>query len=376
MGATDQDTKSFIADLKAGRAVPTAEQGAAAGLTAVNATEKTNGPTFANQRPRMAQSDIGRVAYLFKGHPMAMLNLLWQTAQNSTGPKTEERSIARAQLVGMLSALGAVGGIMGLPMMQQVAMLHDYFWAEDDEPDFETKVRILAGERGAFGMLDFLLGVKVSNRLALGDAVYRPAMGSETDAPIFKFVEGVGGPVVGLALKYTSPRTIAHLDEGRYDRFLESILPSAAANVARAWRYGTDGIENLRGDLMVDDIGPFHIGAQAFGFMPTVYAQQLAKNSVGTRINNAIESRVQRLLRKRNKAIMDGDIAALRQAEEEIREFQKRHPGRIDRGTLDSSIRSFRDRTAKTNYGLYVPPRNQAYIEGILDDIGRPTAFD
>ena len=376
MGATDQDTKAFIADLKAGRAVPTAEQGAAAGLAAVNATEKTNGPTFANQRPRMAQSDVGRVAYLFKGHPLAMMNLLWQTAQNSTGPKTEERSIARAQLVGMLSALGAVGGIMGMPMMQQVAMLHDYFWAEDDEPDFETKVRILAGERGAFGMLDFLLGVKVSNRLALGDAVYRPAMGSETDAPIFKFIEGAGGPVVGLALKYTSPRTMEHFSEGRYDRFLESILPSAAANVARAFRYSTDGIENLRGDLMVDDIGPFHIGAQAFGFMPTVYAQQLAKNSVGTRINNAIESRVQRLLRKRNKAIMDGDITALREAEEQIREFQQRHPGRIDRGTLDSSIRSFRDRTAKTNYGLYVPPRNQAYIEGILSEIGRPTAFD
>jgi hypothetical protein len=376
MGATAQDTKAFIADLKAGRKVPTAEQGAAAGLAAVNITEKTNGPTFASQRPRMAQSDVGRVAYLFKGHPFAMLNLLWQTAERSLGSKTPDRSIARAQLTGMLSALGALSGIMGLPMMQQVAMLHDLLWAEDDEPDFETKVRILAGEQGAFGLLDFLLGVKVSNRLGLGDAIYRPALGSETDAPLLKMLEGFGGPVLGLLMKYSSPRTWAHYNEGRYDRFVEALLPSAAANLARAWRYGNEGIENMRGNILVDDIGPFHIGAQMLGFMPTVYAQRLAMNSLGTRINNAIETKVSRLLQRRNKAIMDGDTAALRDAEAAIREFQQRHPGRIDRDTLNSSIRAFRDRTAQTNYGLYIPQRNRAYIEGILDDIGSPTMYE
>jgi hypothetical protein len=377
MGDTRSDINAFIADLEAGAVRPTPEQANAAAAEALTMSEKANGPMLASMGPRASINDFGRVVYLFKRHPLAMMNLMFQTAGRSFAPDSPDRAIARRQLIGMMSMLGATSGLLGLPMMQQVAMFYDAFLREDDEPDFVTEIRSgPLGELGTYGGLDYLLGIRGSDRIGLGGAVYRTGFASDQMPPLFQLAEGFGGPVLGLALKYTAPRTWEHFGEGRYDRLMESVLPSAFANFFRAHRYATDGIENLRGDILVDDIGPFHIGAQALGFMPASYAQRLAVNSLGTKVNNAIETRVRRLLQKRNKAIFEGDMEALRKVNEEIQEFRQRHPGRIDSGTLRSSLNSFNDRTAKTNYGLYVPPRNQAYIESILNDIGSPSAWN
>jgi hypothetical protein len=376
MGDTRSDVNAFIADLESGVLQPTAEQANAAASEALTMSEKTNGPMLAAMGPRASISDFGRVVYLFKRHPLAMMNNMFQTVNRSFGPDSPDRAIARRQLTGMLGMLGLTSGIMGLPMMQQVAMLFDYFLIEDDEPDFVSQLRMTTGELGTYGALDYLLGLRNSERIGLGGAIYREGFQSSGLPPLFQLAEGFGGPVVGLALKYSSPRTREHFAEGRYGRFMEQVLPSSMANFFRAYRYQSEGIQNLRGDIVVDDIGPFHIAAQALGFMPASYAQRLAINSLGSRINNAIEGKVQHLMRKRNKAIFEGDMETVREVTKEIDEFRRRHPGRIDRGTLESSLRAFNDRTQKTNYGLMVAPRNKAYIDSILNDIGSPSIWN
>jgi hypothetical protein len=370
MGDTRSDVNAFIADLESGVLQPTAEQANTAASEAITMSEKTNGPMLAAMGPRASIGDFGRVVYLFKRHPLAMMNNMFQTVSRSFAPDSPDRAIARRQLTGMLGMLGLTSGIMGLPMMQQVAMLFDYFLIEDDEPDFVSQLRMTTGELGTYGALDYLLGTRTSERIGLGGAIYREGFQSSGMPPLFQLAEGFGGPVMGLALKYTSPQTREHLAEERYGRFMEQVLPSSMANFFRAYRYLSEGVQNLRGDIVVDDIGPFHIAAQALGFMPASYAQRLAINSLGTRINNAIESEVQRLMRKRNKAIFEGDMETVREVMQEINEFRRRHPGRIDNDTLRSSLRAFNDRTQKTNYGLMVAPRNKAYIDSILNEIG------
>lgn len=377
MGQQALSLDQFVQGLQDGSLQPTPEQQRAAALEAVNVSEKTNGPIYAAAGPLMSQNDYGSIAYLFKRHPLSMLNLIYQTATRANPLGTNDpadRKIAQRQLGGMLGMLGLMSGVMGLPMMQQIGWLYDLMFAEDDEPDFETVTRITLGEAGTYGLIDYLTGMKVSERLGMGSAIYRPGFRSDNFPLPYQIFEGLGGPVVGLGMKYLD-RAPKLLERGEYWRFAESVAPTALGNVLRAVRFESEGIRTMRGDLIADDIGPFHIGAQALGFMPTTYAQRLAVNSLGTRINNAINTRRSTLLQRRNRALRDGDFREVQRIDMEIQEFNQRHPNnRIERSTIRDSIRSFNDRTAQTNFGLYVSPKNRAYIDSIISQIGSPTA--
>jgi hypothetical protein len=218
--------------------------------------------------------------------------------------------------------------------------------------------------------VDFLTGTKISERIGLGGALYRPGFAAENLPLPYQIIEGLGGPVVGLGLKYLD-RAPDLLAQGEYQRFFEAVLPTAVANIARATRFGTEGIQTMRGDIILDDVGPFSLGAQALGFMPAQYAQQLAMNSVGSRINNAIDTKRTQLLKQRYKAYREGDMDTVRQIDEDIRAFNERHPTNAITGkTLRDSLRSHEQTTARTHHGLSVSPRNEAYIRSITDAFG------
>ena len=107
------------------------------------------------------------------------------------------------------------------------------------------------------------------------------------------------------------------------------------------------------------------------GFTSAEYSQRLAMNSLGTRINNAIDTRRSRLLQKRYIAIRSGDIERVREIDEEIREFNSRHPyNPITADTLRDSLRAHQETTARMNYGLQVSPANRAYIDELTRRFG------
>jgi predicted transposase YdaD len=124
----------------------------------------------------------------------------------------------------------------------------------------------------------------------------------------------------------------------------------------------------------LEDVGPYSIAAQALGFMPTSYAQVLAKNSLGTRIDNAIRTKRTDLLRKLILAGNAGDRAREREVRDEILAFNRRHPrAAITDTVIDRSRASREALNARTNHGLAVSPQNLRYIQSILDDIGPAT---
>jgi hypothetical protein len=378
MGMQNTSMDQFINGLKDGSIQPTAEQMNAAALEAVDVAEKTNGPIYSAAGPLASQGDITSIMYLFKRHPLSMLNLIYQTMARANPLGTNDpadRKIAQRQFAGTIGMLGLMSGAMGMPLMQQLGWLYDFFLADDDDPDFDTVVRTTLGEAGAFGLIDYLTGMKVSERIGMGGAIYRPSFASDNLALQYRIFEGIGGPVVGLGNKYIN-RFPELLAQGEYRRAMEAALPSAAANVARSIRFGEEGIRTMRGDPIVDDIGPFHLAAQALGFMPTQYAQRLAMNSAGTRINNAINTKRSQLMSQRNRALRDGDFDTVRRIDEKIQEFNARHPQYpITPKSLRDSIRSFNDRTARTNYGLAVAPRNQALINDLMSQYGPSSVF-
>jgi hypothetical protein len=377
MGNTE-NIGDFVEKIKAGTLTPTPAQAGAAAESAVNTSEKTNGPIYAAAGPMASQSDIGAILYLFKRHPLAMLNLVAQTALRANPLGTNDpadRKVAQKQLGGMMGMMSLMSGAMGLPMMQQLGWLYDGLFADDDEPDFETVVRTTIGEAGAFGLVDFLTDTRISERIGLGGAIYRPGFASDQLPLPYQVMEGVGGPVLGLGLKYFD-RIPKLLNDGEYQRAMEAALPSAAANVARAVRFGEEGIRTMRYDPIIDDVGPFSVAAQALGFMPAQYAQQLAINTLGTRINNAIDTRRTKLLRQRYVAFRKGDTTRFQEINAEIQEFNQRHPGNaITPDTLRDSLTSHLRTTDRTHHGVSYSPRNEAFIRSITEQFGPPSIF-
>jgi hypothetical protein len=369
-GNQNMSVGDFVRGLEAGTLNFTPEQAQAAAESAVNVSEKSNGPIYAAAGPLASQGNFTSLIYMFKRHPIAMMNLLAQTASRGMGSTDPaDRRIAQRQLARMFGSLAIFSGALGLPLMQQIGWMYDLF-ADDDEPDFKSAVRMTLGEGGSFGLIDYLTGMRISERIGMGAAIYRPGFASQDAAPLFQAMEGLGGPVLGMLLKYTSGRQLEDLQNGDYQRFAEGIMPTSIANFFKAVRFATEGAETRRGD-MIDDIGPFHIAAQAFGFMPASFEQQLAMNSLGTRINNAINQEKSRIMQRIHRAREEGDFEEVSRLMEQVQEFNARNPrNRIDGPTLEKSRIASQRVTAQTSNGLYVSPQNRARVQQYLDAYG------
>mgnify|MGYP003131013242 CR=1 FL=1 len=61
------------------------------------------------------------------------------------------------------------GGVQGMPFFFIPEFIHDMFFRDDGEDDFETKTRMFFNE----APIDRLLGVSVSTRASFGDLLVR-----------------------------------------------------------------------------------------------------------------------------------------------------------------------------------------------------------
>lgn len=352
----------FVQGLKDGGIQPTPEQMREAAEAAVETSEKVNGPIYAAAGPLASRGDIGSILYLFKRHPLSMLNLIVQTVKRSNPFGDKDQVIAFRQSAMMLGMMSLMAGAMGLPFMQQVGWLYDLLLADDDEPDFATAMRMGLGELGSFGALDYLTGMRVSERIGLSGAIYRPGFASEQLPFHWQLLEGIGGPVVGMAGKYLD-RVPDLMGQGEFWRAAESAMPTALGNMLRAYRFAQEGDLTMRGDPITGDIGPYTIAAQALGFMSAERSQQLAVNSARVRMSTAIDRNRSRLLQRRNIALRENDWATVRDIDTEILEFNQRHPEyAITADTRRDSWRSFVRTSEEMMNGVSVNPRLQPYI--------------
>jgi len=386
----DFSLKQVAKKLEDGSLQFTDAQYQSAAKEAMNVAEKTNGPMYAAASTQAAQSDIGNILMLYKRHSLSMYNLLYQTMMRSVPTKAqiaampeaeragamEDRRIARLQLGGMMGALATLSGALGLPLVQQLGWLYDAF-ADDDEEDFKTMTRTAIGEYGAYGLLDYLSGVRVSERIGLGAPFYRAGLNSEDQPPLWRLIEGVGGPVVGLTNKYMT-RVPELFAAGDIQRGTEALMPSAVANLFRAARYSQEGVLTRRGDPIIDDISPASILAQAIGFMPAAYSRQLDQNAALSRIDNAIRQERSDLLSKRYAAANLGDTTTFREIEMEIAEFNRRHPGdaEITPETKEASMKANMKTTSRMHYGVNLSDQNIKRLMELANQYGPATIWE
>ena len=327
----------------------------AVAFEAINDTELTNGGIAASAAPRWAQHGVGKIVFLFKRYASSMYYLLSKLTRDSIVSKDPAmKAMARRQLAGVFGGAGLVSGLQGLPLFGTLAFVHNLF-QEDDEEDFETGVRKYFGEGMYGGLGNFVLGVDVAGRMGLSNLVFRDRLIEKDQSILWTLGEMFGGPVIGYGLQVE--RGINLIADDELARGIEAMSPAAVRNLIKAVRFSSEGAKNLRGDSIVEDIHGGHLFAQAVGFAPAAYTQQLQKNSAETKVSRSVSEEKTKLLRRYYKFLRDGDSLGMQEIQEDMVDFNTRHPEvGITPKTIKKSMAMHIKTTAETVNGIRVAP--------------------
>jgi hypothetical protein len=319
--------------------------------TAIYLTEMTNGGTAAAGAPRLAQSGLGSVMFMFKRYGVAMNYLLFKTTREALyGADDKTRVAAMSQVAGIYGSAALLAGARGLPMFGVLAMLYNLF-KDDDEDDFETATRKFLGEGLYSGAINATTGLDVASRIGLSGLIFRDNKYSDSTSVVASLMETMGGPVFGVASRVE--RGLKLISEGHTERGLEAILPSAAANLLKSYRYANEGTTTLRGDPITGDISSWNVFAQAFGFAPAEYTRQLEINAIEKGVDKATNEKKTKLLRQFYVATRFSDTDTARETMQELIKLQQKHPGLgISAKTIIASMKQHMRTSATMYHGI------------------------
>jgi hypothetical protein len=274
----------------------------------------------------------------------------------------QEKQIARRQLVGLFGTSALLAGVQGVPLYGVVSMIMNAL-RDDDEEDFDTEMSRVMGEPAFSGMLNYITGADIAPRISMTNLLFRNQPNRSTENFYQTIGEYVAGPVGGIGNRIFNGMN--YILDGEIRRGSEQIMPAAFSNVAKSLRYYQEGATTLRGDPIVEDIGPGQIAGQVFGFAPAGYTRQLERNAMNKRIDRKISENKTKLLRKYYMAYRQNDIVEMMRVREEMREFSNRHPSSaITADTIEASVRQHKvtDEMARQLGGITVSRRRFAEV--------------
>ena len=350
--------------------------GESAAQFALHALEHTNSSSLLTTAPRIAQTDVGAVAFLYRRYPSAMMfmqarmfNALRPSRLRNVdpdSPEAEEIRSLRRGLAFLFANSGVLAGVAGVPLYGIAQKIFDWFVKEDDEEDFDTLVAQAVGAPLYSGLLSNVTGMGMSDRIAQTDLVWRYRANYEPDSWIQSASEFVGGPALGIITRWG--RGYSNIKEGETWRGIEGMAPAFLSNVMKGMRYADEGALSMRGDPILDEVEGTALAGQFFGFAPTEYIRQLEQNALIKRIDRNIAERRTKLLRRYYVATRNGDGEAAQEAMEDMITLSTRHPEvAIDRETISRSMAQHRrtSQMARTLGGITVNRRRllQAMME-------------
>ena len=363
--------------------------------------EITNSGAMTETAGRLAQGNLGSVALMYKRFGISMYYLQFKMAreamlQNATlgrqsvldkgGTQKEadaefdriedDQRAARRQVVGLFGMSGLMAGVQGLPLYGLVALIGNTVFLDDEDDDFDSIMADFVGEGFYSGAINHITNLDVAPRIGMTNLVYRTLPNRADQHAVMDFLEFMGGPVYGIGKRWIDGASLA--GEGEIQRGVEKMLPSFASNPLKAWRYATEGATTMRGDPITEDIGPWNIGAQAFGLVPASYTKQLELNAVEKRKERVLNEKRTNLLRNLYHAVTEEgrDADAVSDVMKDIVEFSKEHPYfSINGRTINRSIQQHIRTTAAvaTTGGVTFSSRNRARVEArMLRSLGMP----
>jgi hypothetical protein len=303
-------------------------------------------------RARFMQSGPAKVLLMFRQYSLNTTwhlgRMLWQ-ATKAESP--EVRKLARRNLTGVLGMTSIFAGTLGLPMMSVTFGVLNALAAsfgDDDEPwDAETEFRNFladmlgpeAAEWVASGAVNQVTGADIATRVSMSQLWFRDADRElEGQGQYYYLLEQAAGPMGGVLKNALVGKQ--QIDDGHLYRGMETALPKALKDGMKGLRYATEGVNNLRGDALIEDVSLWQALLQLQGFTPAQVAAQYDENAALKNYEQAILQRRQHLLDAYALATRLGDTEALGSLREKIAGFNAKQPEVAITGkTLRRSIR-------------------------------------
>ena len=352
-----------------GQAFDPNRQGVSAGKAseeAIRLNYDINGATTPETNSRLYQTDIGRIALTFRTHALNMiLNLAFSFNQaieaiNAGQPNEAERrlvrSIARKKLLYIFGSTYMLAGIKGLPLFGAAEVLASLLMGDDDEPyDLEQIVLDSVGTLGLNGPVNELLNVDIASRTGFNGLLWRddPKRLAEVGLPVY-VLERLAGPTYGLV--ESARRGFKDLSEGNLDRAFESFTPGPIRNMAKGFRFATEGALTRDGLPIVEDVNAYNSMMQVLGFAPADLAVAQAQRGATYQVSEKLKNRRVALLTNLYAARKADNTEAMEKAFEDIRKFNEANPSyRITGDTISKSYKERERRAREAIMGVYQP---------------------
>ena len=323
---------------------------------ALKIVKDVNTSGMATTAPKWMQSDIGRIAWTFKG-------FIWQSTyvtarafvQATSGQTKEIKRQAFRQLVYMYGMSYAVGGMFGLPLfgaistlVTMVANLYKYFDDDEDAPfNMRRELRSMGlSELILKGPMNEYLNIEISNRASIANGIgfreepyeiekfgYANAMALQLFGPMGSYV---------LDSLENIPLAFSEIAEGELGQGIERLSPSWLRNGIKTNRFLQEGARTRDGRPIDTDINAWNLYMQALGFTPADVTSLYETRALAKQYENQVMERRSELLQDRYLAITTGDAELRRRVDERIRNFRALYPRLITADTLERSYKSRR----------------------------------
>ena len=324
---------------------------------------ETHGDYSSRNAPRyFKQSDFARVATQFRKFQLIQIGLfarMFNQAIDKESP--EKQAFARAGLAYTMGAFLLVTGTKGLPVVGTLMLACGLMGgAGDNDEDYLRQTLKDAGLDKP--LIDFflrglpaMLGMDMSDKLGAGSMLLpfpyldgRAMVGMNGEDDGLKVLATILGPAGSLLMK--GYRGAGYAWQGDWDKAAENVLPTGFANVAKAIRFGTEGISSKAGDVLIpgEQFTLFDLASQAVGLPSSTITSRNLKASSMYAHNEAYTLWAKQIRRAYEKAVADKDSAGRAAA---MREWQKMNAERRSQGfkpnamtNLISSVKQQRQR--------------------------------
>ena len=345
-------------------------------LAAKDVTHRAMFDYSSANKPRFFQNPVAGVILQFKQFPQQMTFFLVHNFLNMyKGESPEIRREARARFVGTMGMAGIFSGITGIWGFSTVASIMNAVvnGLSDEEEPFDFELEFINWAINTFGVnmgtmitrgIGNAAGIDIASRTKLDDMWFRDSRKNQDEVEALQsFLVDLLGPTVGLTV--TAARATQLWNEGHADRAIESILPAFAKAPMTAIRYGREGANTLKGDPLMEEMGPFYLLMQSLGIRNAELAERQFYNIQIKGQEQAVKKERDNLLNLFALGFTSGDSDTADKALDKIYKFNDKHTSMaIPADAITKSILNRLKKSAETDHGLYIDKK----MRGVLGD--------
>jgi hypothetical protein len=319
-------------------------------------------------RPRVLQNDVIKVAALFKQYSWGVTYRLAREARNMFDAELSppDRTVAKKTFAGLLGRCFMFAGATGLPLAWLANSVASAILGTKDRPvDAEAEAHAYlaqhigqtAADAVMTGPVGAISGASLSGGASYSDLWYRSPSRDEDPADTTKdaIVQATGAIPSAVV---NGAEGWGMVKDGQIERGVEHMVPPELAALMKTYRYSQEGAKNLQGEDVMsrDEISNKDLFLQSVGFTPQALADRFAENNALKNITKEIQQRRADIMNRLAVAVGVDDETETKRAYAEIDEFNKENPKYpIDYRSIHESMHNKLKDAAEAVNGVRLP---------------------